>query len=394
MDDNQNFCILPWIHLHIMPNGNAFPCCYSSTYATNIGNLATDDLKTLINSDDMKQIRLKMLNNEPVKICNGCMTIEGKGCESPRIQYNRENLSIIKSVIKNTNKDGSINDFKMRHLHFRHSNLCNYACRTCGPDYSSVHNNNKIISISQKIPNYLSHLDEHLPYVTSVSLTGGESLLLEENFYVLDKLISIGNTNVKINFVTNLSKLYYKNKSIIDYIKIFGENNVTFVVSIDALGKRAELLRYGCNWENVENNIKTLIRQNVKIHINCTLSAYNIWHGVDIEEYLLQHQYVDVDRINLFPLTNPTFFDIRVLPKDYKNEVTIKIQKYLDKRGVINKLNMKNDWSDIINYMNSEDRSFLLANFFKYTKKLDSDRNESTFNVFPELEKIKKYMEE
>lgn len=395
MMNKKNFCILPWIHLHVMPNSNVFPCCYSSTYATNIGKLSENTLENLANSELMKQIRLKMIKDQQVDICSECINIENRGSDSPRMIYNRENKSIINDIINDTNEDGSINNFKLRHLHFRHSNLCNYACRTCGPEYSSTHNKNKVIRINEKVTNYLSQLDEHLPYVTSISLTGGESLLLDENFYILDKLIEIGNTNVKIDFVTNLSKLYYKNKSIIDYIKIFGENNVTFIGSIDAIGARAELLRYGCQWDTVENNIKTLVSNNVKLFINCTLSVYNIWHGIDIEKFFIRNGYTDLTRINLFPVANPNYLDIRILPIDYKKEITDKIQTYLNERGPINKIShLKNDWGDIVEYMNSDNKSLLLPNFFNHIKRMDNERNESTFDIFPELLKIKQYQVE
>lgn len=30
LKESMNFCILPWMHIHIMPDGQAMPCCIST----------------------------------------------------------------------------------------------------------------------------------------------------------------------------------------------------------------------------------------------------------------------------------------------------------------------------------------------------------------------------
>ena len=29
--NSKVFCMMPWVHTHIWPNGNAFPCCMSDS---------------------------------------------------------------------------------------------------------------------------------------------------------------------------------------------------------------------------------------------------------------------------------------------------------------------------------------------------------------------------
>ena len=79
LKDNKHFCILPWIHLHVWPNGKTFPCCLTP-YEHDVGNANTSGLKGVWNEMPMKQLRLNMLNDmsmkEMVMIVYGLMLIE------------------------------------------------------------------------------------------------------------------------------------------------------------------------------------------------------------------------------------------------------------------------------------------------------------------------------
>lgn len=54
----ENFhCIEPWQKLIVRSNGDVNPCCSWNGYDIKIGNVFQQDLKTLFNSDKMKQLR-------------------------------------------------------------------------------------------------------------------------------------------------------------------------------------------------------------------------------------------------------------------------------------------------------------------------------------------------
>ena len=59
------FCILPWIHLHAFPNGQAYPCCLSDSHYP-VGNLHNNTMKEVWNSDEYKQMRHNMMNVQNV----------------------------------------------------------------------------------------------------------------------------------------------------------------------------------------------------------------------------------------------------------------------------------------------------------------------------------------
>ena len=46
----NNICILPWVSVAIMPDGNVYPCCMSM-HGTAMGNVNESSLEEIWNSD-------------------------------------------------------------------------------------------------------------------------------------------------------------------------------------------------------------------------------------------------------------------------------------------------------------------------------------------------------
>jgi MoaA/NifB/PqqE/SkfB family radical SAM enzyme len=51
---NRAFCILPWIHMHVWPNGNAMPCCIADSTKP-FGNLKENTIEEVWNSENYKE---------------------------------------------------------------------------------------------------------------------------------------------------------------------------------------------------------------------------------------------------------------------------------------------------------------------------------------------------
>ena len=62
--ESDNFCMLPWMHLHAFPDGRAYPCCFSLDKLP-VGDLNKQSMQEVWNGDKMKQMRLNMLENKP-----------------------------------------------------------------------------------------------------------------------------------------------------------------------------------------------------------------------------------------------------------------------------------------------------------------------------------------
>ena len=132
----EHFCILPWIHLHPRPDGRVTLCCVD--HINSVGSFQTHTLTEIANSDEMNLIRKKMMNNFPVKNCSQCSEREASGGVSYRINSNKKYDGLITELRGQTTASGQIQyPFKMLEMNIRYSNLCNFACRTCGGENSS-----------------------------------------------------------------------------------------------------------------------------------------------------------------------------------------------------------------------------------------------------------------
>ena len=133
--DNKSICAYPWIHVHAWADGKAFPCCmYDINKA--VGNINNTGLNGVINSPAMKEIRSRMVAGKPVAGCTKCYDLEKHGQPSMRtdgLKYHPDYADLASK----TNEDGSVDDFELRYLDIRYSNLCNFACVTCSPTFSS-----------------------------------------------------------------------------------------------------------------------------------------------------------------------------------------------------------------------------------------------------------------
>lgn len=388
---NKSFCALPWLHIHTFPSGKVFPCCVANKKLP-VGDLNNNTIDEIIHSPIMNDIRSKMLKGENVEHCmQSCMAHEHNNSKnfSKRKTINSFYENIIPDLVELTNIDGSFknkDDFKMKHLNIRFSNLCNFKCRSCYSELSSLilqeeDPTKKSIHIKDISPTIMDDVYRHLPDVDLIHFAGGETLLVDEHWEIMDRLIELGNTNVSIVCTTNLSKITYKNKNIIDYVKQF--KDFTLYVSIDAIKERAELYRNGTDWNIIENNLRLLVDSGIKFTIASTVGATNIFHLSDMLDYLYTNKLMYQDRIIFSILTEPAHLNCRLLPNDYKKEVTDRLDKYIELQPTFrNRLNIVKD------FMNSEDQTYLIPQFIAYHNKKDTQRNQDTVKVFSELSSV------
>ena len=187
LNGSKTFCMFPWVHLNIVPNGNVYPCCVGVS-SDPLGKI-TDDVKfdDIINNENFKELRNNMLADIPSNACTSCYDLEKFG-NSFRKYANESFGHLIDEALDNTDSDGTLHDFKMRYCDVRFKNICNFKCRTCGPDYSSswaleenrhMGTKHKIYDLSTNT-NILEEFLNHIPNVELVYFAGGEPLITDE----------------------------------------------------------------------------------------------------------------------------------------------------------------------------------------------------------------------
>lgn len=388
----DNFCIIPWVHLYFSPNGEVQPCCVSRGIC---GNLRNETIEEVWNGTMIKNIRVQLLNNEQPKECAKCYKQESVGFRSPRIQFNDDFGSHEQKAREVTKSDGTVEDLNLIYWDFRFSNLCNFKCRMCGHELSSawydetiemkpnykfdriIHiNDNSIVNINQ-------YLERFFDVVEEIYFAGGEPLLMDEHYFILDKLIELGRTDVKLRYNTNLSKMSYKGKNVLDYWRYFQDVNVH--VSIDGKGKVAEYIRSGLRWDNFERNLKNVIEiPNVKLGIGITTQILNVCDLPNLTDYLLDLGIDEQKFIMNNILKTPIYYNISIIPLELKTQIVkilLDYTKTLENRGL---MKLREDYIGIIKTLLGSASS--LEQFEKFrdiTMSLDNKRNESLADVAP-----------
>lgn len=396
--DHKIVCLMPWMHMHVWPNGDTFPCCMSDSSIV-FGNVNKEKINDLINNENYKTIRKQMINGEKPAACTRCYELE-TSANSWTLRKN--SLSSFKNhlpLIDATNKDGSIDNFKMRYMDIRFSNLCNMKCRTCGPDLSSTWHEDQIIMYPnystpkfidlKSNPNFMEDLKPHLDTIEEVYFAGGEALITPQHYEILDYWLSKGRTNVKLRYTTNFSGLKYKNKSILDYWKKFSD--VRVAASLDTQGVQAEYARKGTDWDKIIQNRNTMIEScpNVYFEITPTVSIFSIYSLFDFHKEWVEKGLLNINNIRINILTHPRYFSITILPEKYKKQIR---ELYVTYRQwlIANKAqpHIIDAFDGIVRYMDSEDHTELLDQFRIEVDKIDTIRKEKFIEIYPELKNL------
>ncbi len=389
----------PWTHMSVWQNGDAYPCCIYH-WDMPIGNINKAGFKGAWNSEKMRDLRMRMLANEPSEGCKKCINYDAQGIISYRHKFNTE-YNHHYNLVETTSDDGSVEQMNLAYFDVRFSNLCNMKCRSCGPHFSSkwaedISGKPEVVEINH--PEMWDEIEEMLPTIEEVYFTGGESLFMEQHYRLLDMLIERG-LKPRLTYNSNASRLSLKGKHIKDYWQHF--DKIFFCVSCDQVGTKAEYTRAGQKWSTVFDNL-CWIRDNfehsydkgVVIQPNPTISVLNILDLRKIINFLFEHNIPTDYDINLSNvLVGPDWMSITILPDHIKQ---LAKENILLLKEDINKLEMypqrkeflHTGLDNIINFMYSKDDTHLIPTFRIEMQKMDLKRKENFLSVFPELKDL------
>jgi radical SAM protein with 4Fe4S-binding SPASM domain len=400
--ESKTFCIYPWIHMHVEPNGRTFPCCGSEyTDECTLGNSNNQSLKTIWNSSNMKTLRLNMLSGKSSPHCTRCYEQENSGFFSMRNSANKHHGHHI-SLVDQTASDGALEQFNMIYWDLRFSNLCNLKCRSCGPSFSSswyqdqlkiapdYGKNHKALLYAGKYETDLwEQLIKHIDYVEQIYFAGGEPIMMDEHYKILEELERRNKFNVRLIYNTNFTKTKLKDKTVFEYWKKF--DSVSVGASLDAEGIRAEYIRKGTDWNEVEQNRKQMIQTcpNVDFYVSATLSIMNALHLPDFHKNWTEKGLIKAKDFNINILTNPEYYRLDIATTNYKQQIEEKYQQHLAWLTPQDDLRRaSNGYESALAFMNATDNTHLLDAFWKKTQQLDAIRDEYCLDILPELKNL------
>jgi len=218
-------------------------------------------------------------------------------------------------------------------LEIRPGNVCNFACQTCWPAASS-----RVTSFFQQagfdvitpdrpkfgiggtanIVDY-KFLDSIKDRIKDVVILGGEPFYDKKCLAFLDWAIE--NLSANLTLFTNTSIIRE------DIISAY-PGTLTIVNSLDAVGKPAEYIRFGTEWDVVEKNFNQLKTfKNVKNRVNITSSAYNFYYISDVIEFLLD----DWPEVVSFGTCSEEKFKESVVPLHMREDIITRLQSVIPK---------------------------------------------------------------
>lgn len=231
----------------------------------------------------------------------------------------------------------------------------------------------------------LDELIDYLPYIEKIYFAGGEPLLANEHYKILNALIEYNNTDLEIFYNTNFTSLSYKDISVIDLWKKF--SNITIGASLDAHGDVAEYIRHGTKWSVIESNLQLLKSQcpHVTFTVTSTVGCLNVSSLIELQKNWHTDMILDISKFKLSTVVSPDHLTLQILPLHHKQRLSEKIQEHIIWCQQHQAMPLARDWQNVLNYMMAKDQSYFLNEFRRLTLAMDQHRQESFKSTFPEF---------
>ena len=374
----KNFCVLPFVNLEARTDGTISPCCIMQDHAgVNLAEGGT--LTDVWNGEWLEGYRKAFLNNERPEACRNCWNEEEAGIQSKRL---REQV-FYRHIFDFDNPEATEQPIT---LDLKLGNICNSKCRICTTFASSQWAKEEIAIDPSKRSEILAFnhrgmwpknnqdfwddLETMLHGIVRFEFFGGEPLLIERHFDILEKCIEQGYAeNIQLSYNTNGS-VFPENK--VHLWKHFKKVQIFF--SIDDVDERFNYIRHPGKFEEVIENMKkfTELEGNFEFAMFQTIGILNICTMNDLTTFCNEHLPM---RMHYNMVFEPKHMSAKCLPPEVKHSIT---EMYSGEQPEFIK--------NTLQFMNGEqyDKQYF-GQFVHTTKFGDTYRKENFVETFPQL---------
>jgi organic radical activating enzyme len=356
------FCTQPFNHIDIIVENNKVmlqPCNVWSTKKFSINEY----------KDNVEDLKNTLAQSYHYPGCKVCWNEDKNNIRSRRVAQNQ------------FSNDNNLSTQKLQSLGVRYGTLCNSKCMICSHTRSSswVIDTEKLgIEVEEQykykknlLPGVNIFFDNFdLDDLRYVEFHGGEPLMQTYPAEFLQKIKKLNQLVVKFN--TNLTVL--PSKELNELLKKC--KRVDFLLSVDDVDEKYEILRFPGKWDIFVKNMKIIKQQNYRVTAYNCLSSLNIFYCIDFYKWATKNFGNDVH--SQF-VTDSEMLDISYLPQHAKDIVLKKIANYKGKIFDSIRAKLK---------VEKEDRSKELV---KYITDLDNIRKTNYPETFKEWWKIINY---
>jgi len=373
---NKHFCPIPWTGLMYNFDGKIKNCIRSDEATGLLGNIKDTPIEEILLGPINLTKQTNIINNTPAAGCHTCYDLErGKkdfDIISDRIFYIRE--------FKRTPLDTyQVNNFDLQTIDVRWTNLCNFACVYCTPEFSSKWANElgkKIAQPSeQQQEDFKEYIYQHAKNLKHVYLAGGEPLLMKENLQLLREL----NPEVNLRINTNLSKV---DTGVFDLA--CGFKNVHWTVSVETIKDEFEYIRFGGRWADFLDNLHTINKLDHKISFNMLWFLLNYDSVFECVDYLKELGFHNNSFV-IGALLGPDYLNIRHLPENVLNLLKTKLESKINEHpGYL----LEDSYRNMLHYIEQPIEKNLTMSFDKLAV-MDQRRGVDSSKIFTELYKLR-----
>jgi MoaA/NifB/PqqE/SkfB family radical SAM enzyme len=418
VNQSKSLCMIPWLHRFTNEQGRHQLCCSGTGPANDIhdsrGNLLhvsqglTD--AEVLNSPDLKAIRLAMLRGEWSAACERCRRSDEAGAVSVRQHVNSRFEYFIEDALRQTGEDGTLDRPQVRYADIRLGNVCNLTCRMCGPQssrpwadhYNEVQPRGYLMPASQlanlRDSNWVKSqpvarlMEQCLPSLEKLHFAGGEPLLIPEMLESLDLCVRSGRADrIDLSYNTNITVLPEQVARFWPHFR-----SVSLLCSVDGFGPLNDYIRRPSKWQDIDRNLHLLDRhfdewRIRKFMLSATVQLYNILQLGEIFDYVAAEFQHVTPVPQLVPLYYPSYLSIQNLPARVKDSVRerllaarARVEARLDKKWhyILDSIDVT------IAYMDEACSPRLLMDFLYFSEKSDREFGDSWRRACPELAQL------
>ena len=404
--NNGVFCIHPWTTQIKNPLGDVRLCPVKNNF-----NAEIKDMRKAWNSDSITQIRRNMLNGDTTEdICGACYTLENQNIPSERLKaLETVNDDKLIDLLLHTNSNGEL-DIDPEYVELSLDIECNSMCVQCDGSSSTAWKNNteqliemathRVIKAdlrtrynyddtmyqwSDEDAKFWPTFWEVIPNVKHLFLSGGEPLVSKKSLKLIKELSSKDFAN-ELRLTINTNGDHIDD----DMWEVFARfKKTTLLFSVDAVGDKAEYLRYPLNWQKFTDNVKKADELNIYYEFTTNIHALNLAYVPEIYEWLWS---LNLNNLPVHPIKytfnhRPSYLDVRFVEQETKQYIN---QKLWDFFGMHNSKFDESYFGSMMGcldfmWQHKDNRKNYLIKEFVNT--MDKTRNTKFVDIFPELYK-------
>ena len=294
------------------------------------------------------------------------------------------------------------------------TNKCNLACVYCGPQLSSrwqkelkqrhPDTEDEIFhKVMDLLAEYFNTKLTNKPYI-NISLLGGEPFFTDHMYIFLEYLSKFHVKSEQEVTVTITTGMAFPERKFTKFIELIERTpNLIYIMQLsgEAIDKRAELIRWGLNFETLDNNLDMFLTEsarlkNLVIGFGCAHNALSLPYFKDflvyINKKLAKHEYKSVVWFLINYIEDPQHLSISMLNNYHADAVTEQIE-YMENE--MTNLYKKDEYITMLRslrnqILNANVTTEMKQNASDEFKRLENRRNISFKSEFPHFDELVK----